>query len=55
VVDDKTLNHGVVVSGTALYASSSEYVYSWTYDPQALTVFNKQMVVKGPSGSSSES
>jgi len=53
VVEDGTLNHGVVIDGTALYASAPDYTYSWTYDPQALTVSNKQTVVKGPSGSSS--
>lgn len=55
VVEDETLNHGIVISGTALYASAPEYIYSWTYDPQALTVSNKQTVVKVPSGSSSTS
>jgi glucose/arabinose dehydrogenase len=53
LVDDRTLNHGVIVSGTALYASGPDYVYYWTYDPQALTVSNKQMVVKSPSGNQS--
>jgi len=55
VVEDGTLNHGIVVNGTALYASAPEYIYSWTYDPQALAVFNKQTVVKVPSGASSAS
>ena len=55
VVEDKALNHGIVVSGTALYASTPDEIYSWTYDPQALTVSNKQLIAKGPSGSSSAS
>jgi hypothetical protein len=55
VAEDGTLNHGIVMNGTALYASAPDYVYSWTYDPQALTVSNKQTVVKGPNGSSSAS
>jgi hypothetical protein len=53
VVEDETLNHGIAINGTVLYASAPEYIYSWTYDPQTLTVSNKQTVVKVPSGSSS--
>ena len=55
VVEDGTLNHGIAIKGTALYASSPQYIYSWTYDPQALTVSNKQTIVNIPSGSSSMS
>ncbi len=55
VVEDGSLNHGIAINGTALYASAPEYVYSWTYDPQALTAFNKQTIVNIPSGSSSVS
>ena len=55
VVEDASLNHGIAINGTALYASAPEYVYSWTYDPQALTAFNKQTIVNIPSGSSSVS
>lgn len=35
VIDDNTLNHGIELSsdGKTLYASSTEYVYSWVYDP----------------------
>jgi hypothetical protein len=47
VVEDGTLNHGIAINGTALYASAANGVYSWTYDPQALTVSNKQTIVKG--------
>lgn len=53
VVEDATLNHGIAVNGTVLYASASDNIYSWTYDPQALTVSNKQTVVKSPNGVSS--
>lgn len=55
VVEDASLNHGIAINGTALYASAPEYVYSWTYDPQALTAFNKQTIVNIPSGASSVS
>ena len=55
VVEDGSLNHGIAIKGTALYASSPQYIYSWTYDPQALTVSNKQTIVNIPSGASSVS
>lgn len=55
VVEDGSLNHGVMVNGTALYASAPDNIYSWTYDPQALTVSNKQTIVTGPNGVSSAS
>jgi hypothetical protein len=55
VAEDGTLNHGIAINGTALYASGPGYVYSWTYDPQNLTVSNKQTVVQGLNGSASAS
>jgi glucose/arabinose dehydrogenase len=38
----KQLNHGIALSsdGKTLYASSSDAVYSWTYDASAITVSN---------------
>ncbi|RDW66313.1 soluble quino protein glucose dehydrogenase [Coleophoma cylindrospora] len=40
LVNSTTLNHGIALSadGNTLYASSSEAVYSWAYDPAAVTV-----------------
>lgn len=32
-IEDATLNHGIAINGSTLYASSSEAVYSWLYDP----------------------
>ena len=55
LVEDGTLNHGIAINGTALYASAPDYVYSWTYDPQALTVSNKQTIVNRLNGSASAS
>src|SRR5260221_13436876 len=55
VAEDGTLNHGIAINGTTLYASAPDYVYSWTYDPQALTVSNKQTIIKGMNGSASAS
>ena len=55
VVEDETLNHGIVINGTALYASAKDNTYSWTYDPQTLTVSNKQTIVKGQNGLTSAS
>lgn len=48
----KQLNHGIEISndGKTLYASSTEDVYSWTYDPSALTVSDRQTLVSNMSG-----
>ncbi|KAG9230707.1 hypothetical protein BJ875DRAFT_471416 [Amylocarpus encephaloides] len=40
VIDNDSLNHGIALSvdGRTLYASSSDAVYSWAYDPATGTV-----------------
>jgi glucose/arabinose dehydrogenase len=47
------LNHGIELSndGRTLYASSSEEVFSWTYDQQARTVSNNRTLVNNMAGS----
>lgn len=42
-----TLNHGIWVNGTTLYASNSDAVYSWTYDPASRSVSNQQQLIRG--------
>ncbi|KAI9748657.1 MAG: hypothetical protein M4579_007157 [Chaenotheca gracillima] len=48
VIESKELNHGLVLSedGNTLYASSSEAVYAWSYDAQAIKLgdMNKTIV-----------
>ncbi|ETI26698.1 hypothetical protein G647_10358 [Cladophialophora carrionii CBS 160.54] len=48
-----SLNHGIEISqdGKTLYASSSESVYSWTYDQSAMTVSNNATLVRNMAGS----
>ncbi|KAH7306091.1 soluble quino protein glucose/sorbosone dehydrogenase [Rhexocercosporidium sp. MPI-PUGE-AT-0058] len=40
LITASTLNHGIALSkdGNTLYASSSDAVYSWSYDPDAVSV-----------------
>ncbi|SPQ26931.1 51f52ea8-c28f-4185-b048-a365b4bb6470 [Thermothielavioides terrestris] len=47
VIADKELNHGLELSedGRTLYVSSTENVYSYSYDPDAATVSNQQRLV----------
>ncbi|EXJ65542.1 hypothetical protein A1O7_01883 [Cladophialophora yegresii CBS 114405] len=48
-----SLNHGIEISqdGTTLFASSSESVYSWSYDQSARTVSNNATLVGNMAGS----
>jgi len=41
------LNHGIQLSedGLMLYASSAEAVYRWTYDPDTISVSNRQTLI----------
>jgi glucose/arabinose dehydrogenase len=47
------LNHGIEMStdGKTLYASTSEEVFSWTYNQQARTVSNNRTLVNNMAGS----
>ncbi|KAH0533868.1 hypothetical protein FGG08_007511 [Glutinoglossum americanum] len=49
VVENKDLNHGIALSpdGKTLYASSSEEVFSWIYDPSTGTVGDNKTLIKG--------
>jgi glucose/arabinose dehydrogenase len=52
LVNSTSLNHGIALSddGKTLYASSSEAVYSWSYDPGAVTVSStNQTLITGMS------
>ncbi|TEB36598.1 hypothetical protein FA13DRAFT_1658324 [Coprinellus micaceus] len=49
LIDDDSLNHGLDISpsGNKLFASSSDIVWSWNYDPTALTITNQTTLVTG--------
>ena len=46
-----SLNHGIWINGTTLYASNADSVYSWTYDPAARTVSNQEELITGMNNS----
>lgn len=46
-----SLNHGIQVNGSTLYASNANSVYSWSYDPSARTVSNQQELITGMNNS----
>ncbi|TFK75515.1 hypothetical protein BDN72DRAFT_831768 [Pluteus cervinus] len=47
IITDTTLNHGIDVYGTKLYASSADIAWSWDYDAATMTVSNKKTLVTG--------
>ena len=51
VVGNLSLNHGIQINGTTLYASSSNSLYSFDYDANARTSSNQQELVNGMEGS----
>jgi glucose/arabinose dehydrogenase len=51
LVDDTSLNTGIALHGTTLYASSEDNLYAWTYDSSAITVSDQHTVVSGMGGS----
>lgn len=42
-----SLNHGIQVNGSTLYASSPSSVYSWSYNPSARSVTNQETLIAG--------
>ncbi|KAH8598696.1 soluble quino protein glucose/sorbosone dehydrogenase [Bisporella sp. PMI_857] len=49
LIDQDSLNHGITLSedGKTLYASSSDEVYSWSYDASGPSVTDRTTVVSG--------
>jgi len=45
VAEGLSLNHGIWINGTTLYASNANSVYSWTYDPARRTVNNQEELI----------
>lgn len=50
VPDGLNLNHGIWVNGTTLYASNTDSLYSWTYDPASGAVSNQEQLIQGMNG-----
>ncbi|KIV94666.1 hypothetical protein PV10_02410 [Exophiala mesophila] len=52
VTGDVRLNHGIELSpdGTTLYASNSDDMFSWTYDPSTRTVSNRNTLITNLTG-----
>lgn len=46
-----SLNHGIQVNGTTLYASNPESVYSWSYNASAGTASNQEELINGMNNS----
>jgi len=45
VAEGLSLNHGIWINGTTLYASNANSVYSWAYDPAARLVNNQEELI----------
>lgn len=49
LISNAQLNHGLAITpdGKTVYASSERQAWSWTYDPETMTVSNQKVVVTG--------
>jgi hypothetical protein len=47
IVDNADLNHGIVINGTFIYASTVSNVYRYTWDPNTQKVTGNETLVTG--------
>lgn len=52
VVEDESLNTGIAMHETTLYASSEDELFAWTWDPSTFAASNRRSLVSGMGGSS---
>ncbi|TFK32758.1 hypothetical protein BDQ12DRAFT_701066 [Crucibulum laeve] len=47
IISDTSLNHGIDITATKIYASSSDIAWSWDYNPATMTATNRKTLVTG--------